>query len=218
MPFQKLTVSFAGRTEAEQAAVLLDHFRGVGGEISVTFGANVDQWVSCQAYNASDKSGRLDLGSGVTGQARVMQELANLLNDPANAEVKARVNFLPLVTAGASSCCVGLCNLFQGKLNTRPVATDEYIAPLVDNMRRRLEAHETVFGLSNQLTDAGHDLQVGGGAQNTRAANVLAEQFRYSITAMLDAGQFRGLPIDITPIAETTAAADSSNPRSPLLN
>ncbi len=216
MPFQKLTVSFAGRTERQQAELLLEQFNRVpAGPVSVTFGANVDQWADCMAYNA-DKTRPLAMGSGATGQAKVMQELINLLNDPVNAALKERVNFLPLVTAGVSNFCVGFSNLFHGRLNARPVATGEQIEPLVADMRTRLAAAETIYGLSNQHTETLHDLQVGGGAQDTRAARALAEQFRLQIGAMLEAGGFRGAGVElgagVEAFAGVSAVADSPEP------
>lgn len=184
MPYHKLSISYQGRTEAEQAALILEQMRTLDTKqsLSLMFCGNADQWRDCIAYN-DDKSRALSMGAGATGQAKVMQELLKLLQQEANKSLKARVNFLPIVTAGRRSLCIGVSNLFHGSLNMRPLATASFVDPLAHHVRQQLEAGGAVIGLANQATSAEHLLQIGGGAQRGEGLGALVELYRASIDA-----------------------------------
>lgn len=153
---RKLIIDYKGRSERQQAALMLEEIRTMkeGTTVALTFCANDSQVESCEAFN-KDSSHHIEFGQSASNQAKVMKELQALLRLKGNEKLLERVKFLPIVTVTTNAFGVD-----------SPL-TDTNRAGFVETFEQQAKQFKdngtTILGFANLATPADRHMQVGGG-------------------------------------------------------
>lgn len=174
---RRLSIDYKAFNERQQAAIILQQIRElptVAETIGITFGANDSQVAQCEAFNRGERDS-INFGLTATGQAKVMQELINLLQRDYNQTLRARICILPIVTA--KSLIGGMGNSAVSPAD----AQDHAKAFKAAAQEHVLNSHGTVMVLTNPdaqtKAKAGEWVPIGGGTVKGDARDAISKTF-----------------------------------------